>query len=55
MLTNQAGLSLSEKELGSSVQSFLFCQIKVNPFVLSLSKDERIYAELNDFYSTYQY
>ncbi|PPK68171.1 hypothetical protein B0F88_1122 [Methylobacter tundripaludum] len=39
----------------SSTQSFLFCQVKVNPFVLSLSKDERIYAELNDFYSTDQY
>jgi hypothetical protein len=39
----------------TSTQSFLFCQIQVNPFVLSLSKDERMYAELNDFYSTYQY
>ena len=29
--------------------------IKVNPFVLSLSKDGRIYARLNGFYTTDQY
>ena len=38
----------------ASTQSFLFCQVKVNPFVLSLSKDEWIYVRLNDLQRGFQ-
>jgi hypothetical protein len=32
-----------------STQSIISCRVKVNPFVLSLSKDERVYFGANDF------